>query len=106
MEVSLVRCVAEGKKSLAVAKEFQNSTAIDFTGKKRRTNKNRNASSLQLFPLFCWPVVDFSEKIRSFCYHFLPQNEKGSQCASNVVAAQQQVASTILIYNQWEEAER
>lgn len=101
MEVPLVRCVAEGKKGLALTREFQNTTAIDFTGKK-----NGNASSLKLLPLFCWPAVELSEKIKSFCYHFLPQNEKVAQSASNVAASQQQVASSVLIYYLWEEAEK
>lgn len=39
MEVSLVRCAAEGKKGLADTREFQNSTAIDFTGKQKKRNE-------------------------------------------------------------------
>lgn len=48
MEVSRVRCVAEGEKGLAVTREFQNSTDIDFTEKQQQQQikKNGNASGL------------------------------------------------------------
>lgn len=95
-----------GKTGLAVRREFQNSTTIDFTEKEKKNEEKWKYLWFIVVGSLLLASSGAQWEIRTFCYHFLPQNEKVAQSASDVVASQQQVAPSVLIYNWWEEAER